>query len=109
MRESSHQARNSGVQGMKLSVPAIDFDTFHLSDLPQRLERGNGRLAFADLKDAPPLGFKVPGSGGYTYIASDGTVRVAAGTSDAETVVDLELNAWRELVCEYRTPIGLVY
>ena len=94
---------------MKLSVPAIDFDAFHLSDLPQRLERGNGGLAFADLKDAPPLGFKVPGSAGYTYIASDGTVRVAEGTSDAETVVELELNAWRELVCEYRTPIGLVY
>jgi hypothetical protein len=94
---------------MKLAVPAIDFDTFHLTDLPQRLARGNGRLAFADLKDAPPLGFKVPGSGGYTYTASDGTVRVAAGTSEAETVVELELNAWRELVCEYRTPIGLVY
>src|SRR5260370_12463366 len=94
---------------MKLAVPAINFDPFHLSDLPQRLTRGNGRLACGDVKDAPPLGFKVPGSDGYTYIASDGNILVASGTSDAETVVELDLNAWRELVCEYRTPIGLVY
>ena len=54
---------------MKLSVPSIDFDQFHLSDLPQRLARGNGRMAFADLKDAPPLAFRIPGSMGYTYVA----------------------------------------
>jgi hypothetical protein len=94
---------------MKLSVPPIDFDAFHLTELPQRLARGNGRLAFADLKDAPPLGFRVAGGDGYTYVPSSGTIRVAAGVSDAETVVELDLGAWRELVCEYRTPIGLVY
>lgn len=95
---------------MKLSVPAIDFDAFHLSDLPQRLALGNGPLAWADVKDAAPLGFRIAGAGdGYSYIPSGGTVRVAAGTADAGTIVDLELNSWRELVCEYRTPIGLAY
>jgi Phytanoyl-CoA dioxygenase (PhyH) len=95
---------------MRLSVPAIDFDAFHRLELPLRLERGNGAIAFADLKDAPALGLRVPGAGdGYTYVPRDGTVRVEAGTSGADTVVELELNSWRELVCEYRTPIGLAY
>jgi hypothetical protein len=31
---------------MRLSVPAIDFDAFHLIELPERLARGNGRLAW---------------------------------------------------------------
>jgi ectoine hydroxylase-related dioxygenase (phytanoyl-CoA dioxygenase family) len=94
---------------MKLAVPAIDFDQFHLADLPRRLARGNGPLAFADLKDAPPLAFRIPGSGGYTYVPSEGTVMVALGTSNAETIVELDLDSWRQLVCEYRTPIGLIY
>ena len=94
---------------MKLSVPSIDFDHFHLSDLPQRLARGNGRRAFADLQDAPPLAFRIPGSAGYTYIPAEGTVRVAPGIGDAETIVELDLDSWRQLVCEYRTPIGLIY
>jgi hypothetical protein len=95
---------------MRLSVPAIDFDAFHRTELPARLARGNGSLAYGDLKDAAPLGFRISGAGGgYTYIPSDGTVRVAAGTSDADTIVELGLNSWRELVCEYRTPIGLAY
>ncbi|HKD65666.1 MAG TPA: phytanoyl-CoA dioxygenase family protein [Candidatus Binataceae bacterium] len=95
---------------MRLSVPAIDFDAFHRAELPRRLASGNGPIAYADLKNAPPLGFRIAGAGsGYTYVAGDGTVRVAAGTSDADTVVELDLNSWREMVCEYRTPIGLAY
>lgn len=94
---------------MKLFIPPIDFDEFHLSELSGRLARGNGSLAFADLKDAAPLAFRVPGSAGYTYIPEAGTVRVAPGTADAETIVDLDLESWRLLVCEYRTPIGLIY
>ena len=73
---------------MKLSVPAIDFDAFHLTELPQRLARGNGAAGVADLKDAPPVGFRVAGGGGYTYVPSNGTIRVVAGVSDAETVVE---------------------
>ncbi len=94
---------------MKLTLPAIDFDTFHRTELVELLARGNGSLAYADLKDAPPLGFRIPASKGYTYVPADGTVRVEAGTSGADTIVELGLNSWRELVCEYRTPIGLAY
>ncbi len=95
---------------MRLTLPAIDFDAFHRSELPARLERGNGPLAYADLKDAPPLAFRLSGTaGGYTYAASGGTVRVEPGTSAADTIVELDLNSWRQLVCEYRTPIGLAY
>jgi hypothetical protein len=95
---------------MRLSVPAIDFDQFHRSELPRRLAAGNASLAYADLKEAPPLAFRIAGTGeGYTYVPSDGTVRVVPGASDADTIVELGLNSWRELVCEYRTPIGLAY
>jgi hypothetical protein len=94
---------------MKLAIPPIDFDEFHRRELPQRLARGNGELAFADLKDAPPLGFRLPGSPGYTYLPDRGTVRVESGTSATDTLVELDLNSWRLLVCEYRTPIGLAY
>jgi hypothetical protein len=95
---------------MRLSVPAIDFDAFHRTELPQRLAKGNGPLAYADLKDAPPLGFQITGGDdGYTYIPSGGTIRVTPGVSEADTIVELGLSSWRELVCEYRTPIGLAY
>jgi Phytanoyl-CoA dioxygenase (PhyH) len=95
---------------MKLSLPAIDFDAFHQGELPRRLAAGNGALAYRDLKDAPPLGFLISGQAdGYTYIPADGTIRILPGTSEAETVLELPLNSWRELVCEYRTPIGLAY
>lgn len=94
---------------MKLALPPIDFGDFHRRELVERLARGNGPLAYADLHDAPSIGFMLPTSDGYTYVPQAGTVRVEPGTSGADTLVELELNSWRELVCEYRTPIGLVY
>ncbi len=94
---------------MKLALPPIDFDDFHRFALIERLARGNGQLACADLHNAPSLGFKVPASDGYTYVPEAGTVRVEPGTAGADTLVELELNSWRQLVCEYRTPIGLAY
>ncbi len=94
---------------MKLTTPEIDFDAFHRGELPRRLAQGNGALAWADVKDAPPLGFRIADTGGYTYLPSAGTIHIAQGTSQADTIVELSLTAWRQLVCEYLTPIGLAY
>ncbi|MBV9040392.1 MAG: hypothetical protein JOZ68_05285, partial [Acidimicrobiia bacterium] len=37
----------------------IDFDEFHLEDLPERLAAGNGKLAAAHLGRCRPIAFRL--------------------------------------------------
>ena len=53
---------------MALSFDPIDFDQFHLVDLPKRIEEGNGALAAPDLAGVGTIGFRTPDGAAYTYV-----------------------------------------
>lgn len=92
------------------AFPNLDFDRFHLFELPARLASGNGRIAAADLVGAPAIGFQLAArEGGYTYSAADDDVTVRPGTGGAQTVVELSHRDWQDLVYELRSVFGLLY
>ena len=93
------------------SPPAPDAETFHwfhTVELGERLRRGNGALAFADVARLGSLAIATP-AGAYTYRAGDGTVEVLAGTDMADTVIEMDLDSWAGLVADLDTAPGLFY
>ena len=67
----------------------IDFDDFHLRELPERLATGNGKLAAAYLTRCRPIAFRLDDDRAYTYTATPEGIDVAPGDAEAETVVEL--------------------
>jgi len=91
-----------------LSADAASFHRFHTVELPRRLRNGNGDLAFTDVRPLGSLAIATP-AGAYTYVPGDGTVHVVAGTEVADTVVEMDLDAWLGLVSDLDTAPGLFY
>lgn len=85
-----------------------EFRTFHERDLPARLAAGNGALAYADVAPLGSIALATP-AGSYTFRPSDGTIEVLAGDEHADTVIGLDLDAWRGLVSDLDTAPGLFY
>ncbi len=88
------------------------FHRFHTEELPALLAAGNGALAYADLAPLGTLGLRTP-AGAYTYVPTptdgSGTVEVVEGTEFADTVVELDLQAWLGLISDLDTAPGLFY
>ena len=57
----------------------IDFDRFHLVDLPERLAAGNGALAAADLEGVRPIAFRLDDGRAYTYTPSADGIEITPG------------------------------
>ena len=86
-----------------------DFDGFHQESLPERLAGGNGTLANSLADRLGGLAIRVPDGRAYTYLARDGGVAVVAGTEEARTVVELDVESWASLVADLETGPGLLY
>jgi hypothetical protein len=87
------------------SFPVHDFVAFHEHELPQLIAR-NGRLIGDDLVGAPPLGFRLADDVSYTYVPHESTMRVVAGDSDAETLVQISAEGFSDFVNELLTASG---
>jgi ectoine hydroxylase-related dioxygenase (phytanoyl-CoA dioxygenase family) len=87
----------------------IDFDEFHLVDLPARLASGNGALARVDLEGVRPLAFRLEDGRSYTYTVTDDGIAVTPGDGKARTIVELAYQDWCEFVWELRSCFALFY
>ena len=94
---------------MSIRFDTIDFDEFHLVDLPKRIEAGNGALAAPDLEKAGTLGFRVPDGAAFTYVPSPDTVEIWGGDAAADTLVEMSRESFSDFVNELRTCFGLLY
>ena len=56
----------------------IDFDEFHLVDLPARLASGNAELARVYLDGVRPIAFRLDDGRAYTYSVTDDGIGAAA-------------------------------
>jgi len=87
-----------------------DFHQFHRYELPRRLRNGVNEQVHWDVKGAPPITVGLEDGSAYSYIAGREGVEVIPGTSnDAEVVLEMPLEAWRDYVYEFRTRFGLLY
>lgn len=87
----------------------LDFNEYHQVELPDLLARGNGALAFEEVKRLGSLGLRVPGSGAYTYTTGPHGVDIIPGDATARTVLELSRECWQEIVHEIQTAPGLLY
>ena len=98
----------------------IDFDRFHLEDLPGRLA-GRGRIfTQADEKLLRPIAFRLHDGRSYTYFPSKHTpsdragsppakLEILPGDSEAHTVVALGYDDWCSFAWELQTCFALFY
>jgi hypothetical protein len=86
----------------------VDFETFHLKEIPRLLAEGRGGPAGRDLGPGRSLALCVPGGGSFTYRSTGDDLSVVPG-DDAPTVVELAEDAFADLVSESRSVFGLLY
>jgi hypothetical protein len=87
----------------------IDFDEFHLHELPERLATGNGKLAAPHLARCRPIAFRLDDGRAYTYAATADGIDVTPGEADAQTVVEMSEPDWCDFVWELKTCFALLY
>ena len=87
----------------------IDFDEFHLHELPERLTAGNGKLAAAHLARCRPIAFRLDDDRAYTYRPTPEGFDVSPGDAEADTVVELSAQDWCDFVWELKTCFALLY
>ncbi len=88
---------------------AIDFDDYHGAVLPALLDEGRGAQAAGALEGLGGLAFRLPSGAAWTYAPRPGGVDVRAGDDAAETIVEIEQEAWEGLVHDYESTAGLLY
>ncbi len=88
---------------------SVDFDRFHLEELPARLSRREVVFSEADARVLRPLGFQLPDGRAYTYVPEGRTFSVRSGLDGARTVVELADDAWCQFVWELKTCFALLY
>ena len=94
---------------MSAGFEQLDFDEFHRHELPRRLAAGHAALAAAGLRGRGPLAFRLPDGAAWTYAPRTGGVDVRPGDEGAETVIELERDAWEGIVHELDSAPGLIY
>jgi hypothetical protein len=87
----------------------LDFHRYHREELPLLLQGGRGALAARGARRLGSLAFRLPGGDAYTYRPADRDVEVVAGDAAADTVIELDLELWRNLVVELDAAAGLLY
>jgi hypothetical protein len=92
---------------------AIDFDQFHLEELPRQLARVDGGEVFGPPNRLRPLAFCLRDGRAYTYIPDGDGLRIEGGEEVADTVADtivvLSPEDWCDFVWELRTVFALLY
>jgi len=87
----------------------IDFDRFHLEDLPNRLSARPRIFCSADLPLVRPIAFRLDDGRSYTYTPTPDGFSVSPGDDDAQTVVALSSDDWTAFAWELRSCFALFY
>lgn len=96
---------NAGVT----STAAVDFDRFHLEQVPALAAQGHGALAARAAAGLEPLSFALDDGRAYSFVPETGGVAVHAGVADAGAVARLSYDAWASFVTERWTRYALLY
>jgi hypothetical protein len=86
----------------------IDFDRFHLDELPALLATRQKIFTDSDARALRPIAFCLDDGRSYTYVPGD-TITVVPGDRDADTVVELGYDDWWSFAWELRTCFALFY
>jgi ectoine hydroxylase-related dioxygenase (phytanoyl-CoA dioxygenase family) len=87
----------------------LDFHRYHREELPALLRSGRGALAAPGARTLGSLAFRLAEGGAYTYVPSAAGMEVVDGDGDADTVIELDAELWRNLVNELDAAAGLLY
>lgn len=95
----------------------IDFDRFHLEDLPARISGRPSIFTGSDQQEVRPIAFRLHDGRSYTYVpnptaASDeggDPITVIPGDAQAHTVVSIDYDDWCSFAWELRTCFALFY
>src|SRR5262245_50400979 len=85
------------VDAIARSFAPVSFVDFHRTSLPARIAR-HGHLVRDDLRGVPALAFRVDSDTAFTWIASEGGVRVVEGSADAAVLVELSEQTFSEYI-----------
>src|ERR1700742_4728677 len=86
----------------------MDFEQFHVREVPALLAAGHGRAAARDIGDGRSITLCSPGGAAYTYRSVRGELLVQPGDG-AETEVELAGDAFDDLMSEAWSVFGLLY
>jgi ectoine hydroxylase-related dioxygenase (phytanoyl-CoA dioxygenase family) len=89
-------------------VQTVDFEAFHLEEIPRLLGLGWGVPAARDLGPGRSLALRLTDGGSYTYRSTGDDLEVVPG-DDAPTVVEMADDAFVDLVSESWSVFGLLY
>ena len=92
-----------------MPFPPLDFDRYHRETLPLALAAGNGVLAARAAHGLGSLAFRLREGGAYSYRPAGDRIEIDAGDAGADTVIELDREAWEGLVHELEAPAGLLY
>jgi len=89
---------------------SIDFDDFHVSDLPRRIAEGAVANAAAGAHDLGALALRITGTNAtYTYRPGAGEIEILSGDRSADILVEIEASGWQGLVHDLESPAALMY
>jgi len=90
------------------TFPPIDFDRYHREDLAAALP---ARLALAlhATNGLGSLALRLRDGAVFTYRRRDAVLEIVRGDETADTVMELDQEAWEGLVHELEAPAGLLY
>ncbi len=86
----------------------MDFDAFHIHEIPALLAAGQGKAAARDLGDGRSLTLSCIGAGAYTYRSRAGDLVVETG-DDGDALIELRADAFEDLRSEAWSVFGLLY
>lgn len=92
-----------------MEFPRLDFDHYHRETLPRALDAGRAALVMQAIHGLGSLAFRLRDGGAYGYRALGSQIVIDAGDAAADTVIELDHDAWEGLVHELEAPAGLLY
>lgn len=102
--------RNYGESVDDARFGPIDFDWFHLHQLPVLLADRARIFSDTDLFVLRPIGFELTDGRAYTYVPEDaGSFTIESGVENASTVVVLPPDAWCSFAWDLRSVFSLIY
>jgi ectoine hydroxylase-related dioxygenase (phytanoyl-CoA dioxygenase family) len=87
----------------------VDFDQFHLDELPRLLRTRKRVFSDADAAVVQPLALQLTDGRAYTYQPTGHTFSVERGADGAHTVVELSYDEWCAFVWELHSSFSIFY
>ena len=87
----------------------IEFERFHLEELPLRLASGNGALAHDLAARLGPLTLQLEDGRAFTYSANETSIEIQKGASSEATRIQFDHDCWLNLVRDLESGPGLLY